>query len=119
MMVRCFFISISRLGDESRPAASAEPRSQTQNAGPSGRHSTLKVSGWAVYFSASGFSSSRKPIRSRKEMHAVLFHHHGMRSLAQFDQPLVGRILQLCEIAVREVARKVRVPFGVKQQVAR
>ena len=66
MMVRLLFISISRLGDESRSAASAEPHSQTQNAGPSGRHSTLNVSGWAVYFSASGFSSSRNPISSRK-----------------------------------------------------
>ena len=66
MMERLLFNSISRLGDESRSAASAEPRAQTQNAGPSGRHSTLKVSGWAVYFSASGFSSSRKPISSRK-----------------------------------------------------
>jgi hypothetical protein len=41
-----------------------------------------------------------------KELHAVLFHHHRMRSLAQLDQPLVRRILQLREIALRQIARK-------------
>src|ERR1700737_3166728 len=49
-----------------------------------------------------------------EELHAVLFHHYRMRSLTQFDQPLVRRIFQLREIAVRQVAGKVCVRFGVE-----
>ena len=46
-----------------------------------------------------------------EQLHPVLFHDDSVGSFADFNEPFVASVRQLCEIGMRLIARQVRVPL--------
>src|SRR5713226_1810336 len=51
-----------------------------------------------------------------EQLHAVAFHHDGVRAFADFQVALVRRIGQLRKVILRHVRRRVLIPLGLDEQ---